>query len=155
MLLRFLCMSAMLLQLCPILCDATDCVACQAPLSMGFPRQEYCSGLPCPLTQGSNPHLLQLLHCKQITYCWATGEAPLCFYCIAKCIIQNCTYIPSPLNFPPIQVTSAFSSVSCAVQYVPTGCLFYTHYQYCICVNPSLPIPSHLFPLKGPGSWNP
>ena len=22
--------------------------ACQAPLSMGFPRQEYWSGLPCP-----------------------------------------------------------------------------------------------------------
>ena len=25
-----------------------DCIACQAPLSMGFPRQEYCSGLPLP-----------------------------------------------------------------------------------------------------------
>ena len=23
-------------------------VACQAPLSMGFPRQEYWNGLPCP-----------------------------------------------------------------------------------------------------------
>ena len=23
-------------------------VFCQAPLSMGFPRQEYGSGLPCP-----------------------------------------------------------------------------------------------------------
>ena len=23
-------------------------VACQAPLCMGFFRQEYCSGLPCP-----------------------------------------------------------------------------------------------------------
>ena len=23
-------------------------VACQAPLSMGFPRQEYWSGFPCP-----------------------------------------------------------------------------------------------------------
>ena len=38
-------------------------VACQAPLSMGFPRQEYWSGVPFPspadpLTQGSNPHLL-------------------------------------------------------------------------------------------------
>ena len=27
-----------------------DCsMDCQAPLSMGFSRQEYCSGLPCPL----------------------------------------------------------------------------------------------------------
>ena len=30
------------------LCDPTDCVACQAPLSMGFSRQEYWSGLPFP-----------------------------------------------------------------------------------------------------------
>ena len=36
--------------------------ALQAPLSVGFSRQEYWSGLPCPSpgifpTQGSNPHL--------------------------------------------------------------------------------------------------
>ena len=30
-------------------------VACQAPLSMGFPRQEYWSGLPCP-TPGDLPN---------------------------------------------------------------------------------------------------
>ena len=32
-------------QLCPTLCHPTDC---KAPLSIGFPRQEYCSGLPFP-----------------------------------------------------------------------------------------------------------
>ena len=37
-------------------------VACQAPLSMEFSRQEYWNGLPFPIqgifpTQGSNPHL--------------------------------------------------------------------------------------------------
>ena len=42
-------------------------VALQAPLSMGLSRQEYWNGLPCPppgvfLTQGSNLHLLRLLH---------------------------------------------------------------------------------------------
>ena len=31
-------------------------VACQAPLSMGFPRQEYCSGLPFP-SPGDCPNL--------------------------------------------------------------------------------------------------
>ena len=41
-------------------------VAQQAPLSMGFSRQEYYSGLPCPPTadlpnQGSNSCLLSLL----------------------------------------------------------------------------------------------
>ena len=37
-------------------------VACQAPLSIGFSRQEYWSGLPCAVPgdlpdQGLNPHL--------------------------------------------------------------------------------------------------
>ena len=35
-------------QLCPPLCDPMDCVAHQTPLSMGFSRQEYWSGLPFP-----------------------------------------------------------------------------------------------------------
>ena len=30
------------------LCDVLWTVACQAPLSMGFSRQEYWSGVPCP-----------------------------------------------------------------------------------------------------------
>ena len=42
-------------------------IACQAPLSMGFSRKEYWSGLPFPSpgifpTQGSNTRLLYLLH---------------------------------------------------------------------------------------------
>ena len=36
------------LQLCPTLCDPMDC-SHQTPLSMGFSRQGYWSGLPCPL----------------------------------------------------------------------------------------------------------
>ena len=36
------------LQSCPTLCDPMDYIACQAPLSMGFSRQEHWSGLPCP-----------------------------------------------------------------------------------------------------------
>ena len=35
------------LQSCLTLCDSMD-LARQAPLSMGFSRQEYWSGLPCP-----------------------------------------------------------------------------------------------------------
>ena len=35
-------------QLCLTLCNPIDCVACCAPLSMGFSRQEYWSGLPFP-----------------------------------------------------------------------------------------------------------
>ena len=40
-------MCAKWLQPCPTLCDPMI-VSCQAPLSMGFSRQEYWSGLPCP-----------------------------------------------------------------------------------------------------------
>ena len=54
--------------------------AYQVPLSMGFSRQEYWSGLSFTsprdlLTQGSNLYLLWLLHCRQIVYHWATWEA--------------------------------------------------------------------------------
>ena len=41
-------MCAKLLQSCPTLRDPMDCIAHQAPLSMGFSRQENWSGLPCP-----------------------------------------------------------------------------------------------------------
>ena len=47
---RFWCVRA---QSCPILCDPWT-VARQAPPSMGFPRQEYWSGLPFP-TPGDLP----------------------------------------------------------------------------------------------------
>ena len=40
---------------CLILCDPVD-IACQALLSMGFSRQEYRSGLPCP-SPGDLPDL--------------------------------------------------------------------------------------------------
>ena len=40
-------------QLCPILCDAMD--ISQTPLSMGFSKQEYWSGLPFP-TPGDLPN---------------------------------------------------------------------------------------------------
>ena len=40
-------MCAKSLQLCPALCNTLKTVAHQAPLSMGFSRQEYWSGLPC------------------------------------------------------------------------------------------------------------
>ena len=55
------------------LCVTSWTVAHQAPLTMGFSRQEYWSGLPCPppgifLTWGLNPLLLLLLHCRWILY---------------------------------------------------------------------------------------
>ena len=72
----FLC--AKVLQLWPTLCDPMDynlpgssirgilqtrILSCHILLQGFFP------------TQGSNPSLLQLLRCKWILYCWATGKA--------------------------------------------------------------------------------
>ena len=57
-------------------------VGCQAPLSMGFPRQEYGSGLPFPSPEdlpnpGIEPHLL---HCRQILYHWVIREASMALW---------------------------------------------------------------------------
>ena len=41
-----MCVRAHLLQPCPTLCDPVA-IALQAPLSMGFSREEYWSELPC------------------------------------------------------------------------------------------------------------
>ena len=38
----------LVVQPCPTLCDPMDYIACQAPLSMEFSKQEYWSGLPFP-----------------------------------------------------------------------------------------------------------
>ena len=48
-------------------------VPCQVPLPMGFPRQEYWSGLTFPSpwnlpNPGIKLYLLHLLHCRQILY---------------------------------------------------------------------------------------
>ena len=82
-------------KLCLTLFDPTDCVACQAPLSRGFPRHEYWSGFPFPSseifpTQGSNP---RLLHWRQILDRWATWEAHFmnnewCVYVNPKLLIS-------------------------------------------------------------------
>ena len=57
-------------------------VAHWAPLSVGFPRQEYWSGLPFA-SPGDLPNLgvewwllLHLLHCRWILSHWGPGEAP-------------------------------------------------------------------------------
>ena len=57
------------------LCGTLQTVACRGPLSMGLSRQEYWSCCHALLqgilpTQGSNLHLLSLLH-------WHTGSLPL------------------------------------------------------------------------------
>ena len=67
----FHCMHAKSLQLY-LISSTPWTVACQAPPSMGFCRQEYWSELPFPpprdLTQEWIPSLLCFLHCRWILY---------------------------------------------------------------------------------------
>ena len=71
-------------------------VACQAPLSMGFSRQEYWSALPCPPpgifpTQGLNPGLL---HCRQILYHLSHQGGPYLAEEMMKCRV--CFWLLGP-----------------------------------------------------------
>ena len=67
----------------------------QLPLSMGFSRQEYWSGLPCPpgdLSLGLNPHLPCLLH-------WRWILCPLSHLGSPSCSIFNfCFCLPFKLQ---------------------------------------------------------
>ena len=67
------------------LCSLQLCPTRGNPIDYSLPgssvpgtRWQYWSGLSCPPlrdlpTQGLNPHLLRLLHCRRILYCWATS----------------------------------------------------------------------------------
>jgi len=78
-------------------------VACQAPLSMGFYRQEYWCGLPFPslgdlpdpLTQGSNLPFLCLLYYRWVLYLWATGKPA---YMYISSVAQSCPTLSNPMN---------------------------------------------------------
>ena len=85
-------------------------VAHQAPLSLGFPRQEYQSGLPFPLpgilpSQGSNLSLFSLLLCRRILYCWATRKAYKYIY-----IYIYITYIYRHFPFIKLHATQLYYS---------------------------------------------
>ena len=85
---------------CVWLCVTPRTIAHQSPLPMGFSRQEYWSGLPCPpsghlLTQGSNPCLLSLLR-------WQAGSLPL---------------VP-PGKIPPSPYLSSVQLLSCVRLFV-------------------------------------
>ena len=76
-------MCAKLLQLCSALATLWT-IAYQAPVSMGFSRQEYWSGLPCP-PPGDLPNpgiepgsLISLALAGRFFTTSTTSEAPIC-----------------------------------------------------------------------------
>ena len=110
------CMRAKSLQSCPILCDPI--VAHQASLSIGFSRQEYWSGLPCP-PPGDHPHpwikpmsLMSLEMTGGFFTTSATWEAQrracCCCCCSVASVVSDCvrphrrqpTRLPCPRDSP-------------------------------------------------------
>ena len=93
-------------QLCLILATPWT-VAHQAPLSMGFFRQEYWSGLPFP-TPGDVPHQgsnLGLLYCRWILYCLKHQGSPLAPFTVKfygkQCAFSTSLSQPCCLNSLP------------------------------------------------------
>ena len=60
---------------CLTLCDPMDCVARQAPLSMGFSTQEYWSGLPFP-SPGDIPNAMIKLRSPELQVDSLSTESP-------------------------------------------------------------------------------
>ena len=81
------CVHAKSLQLCLTLCDPWT-VACQAPPSMGFSRQEFWSGLPCPspgdlLDPGMEPkNLMSPIY-------WLAGSLPTSTSCASGLVLRE------------------------------------------------------------------
>ena len=73
------CLCAKSLQSCPSLCYPADFSPPRSLCPWDCPGKNTgvgCHGLLQGIfpTQGSNPRLLRLLHCRQILYCWAPGK---------------------------------------------------------------------------------
>ena len=93
-------MHAKLLQLCPTLCDPWI-IAHQDPLSMGFSKQEYWSGLPCSPPgdlpdPGVEPMSLTFLH-------WQVGSLPLAPLGKPKLRCGQYHFSSWLINYMPIQ----------------------------------------------------
>ena len=85
-------------QLCPILCDLMESIAHQAPLSMGFSRQEYWSRLPFSSPEDPedpedlpNPGIKPASPALQTDYHLSQQArlSPCLFNLYAECIMQN------------------------------------------------------------------
>ena len=81
-------------------------VACQAPLSMGFSRQEYWSGLPFP-----SPRDLLDAKIKPTSPSWEVDSLPLSYLAIYFGVVFVFSAIPAVecgILFPPAETKPGF-----------------------------------------------
>ena len=95
----YICMRAKLLPLC--LCATLWTVARHAPLSMGFSRQDYCSGLPCPpLGDLPDPGIkpMSLMSPSLAGRFFITGATWEAHICINKIFLNHMFVLPFQKN---------------------------------------------------------
>ena len=78
----YVCVYVLVSQSYLTLCESTDCIACQVPLSMEFSRQEYFSGLLFPSPKDfPNPGIKPMSSIAgRLFTIWATGKLKECTY---------------------------------------------------------------------------
>ena len=82
------------LQWCPTLCDSIDCSP-QAPLSMGFSRQECWSGLPFP-----SPSIVDLCLSQSLNSFHPTCPLGIYMFCLfSVCVSISSLWIRLPIAF--------------------------------------------------------
>ena len=113
---------------CPTLCNPWT-VTHQAPLSMGFSRQEYWSGLPFPSPGGSSQPKNQAhvsFIARQILYHWATNILPCCSVthsCLTLCDPMDC----SMPGFPVITISQSSIKLMSIKSVIPSNYLILCH----------------------------
>ena len=95
-------------------------VACQAPLSVGFPRQEYWSRLAIPysrgilLTQGLNPNLMCLLHWQLDSLPLVLPGKPRCTAGQLKYSLHKMEFLFSSGSVPSVVFTAVADNATCS-----------------------------------------
>ena len=113
-------------------------VAQQAPLSMGFSRQEYWSKLPCPpLGDLSNLGIkpVSLLH---LLY-WQMGSLPLVPPIVFKSVTQSCLTLCNPMDCTNLTDTNW---CMCLYHQLPELAETHVHW-FSDAIQPSHPLLSH------------
>ena len=90
---------AQLLQSCLTLCDPMDCNPPGYSVH-GILQARILEWVARGSSMGTNPCLLNLLHCRQILYCWATGESALEITDPWLIMVHNCSLSLRIREFP-------------------------------------------------------
>ena len=143
------------LQSCPTLCEPMYCIAHQAPLSMGFPRQEYWSGLPYPPPEDLPNTGMELKSsvspALQADSLWLSHwESPVHVYCCCCVVAWSCLALCNPMDSSMPGLLVPYHLLDFAQTFVHWVC---DAFQLSYPLLPSSPPPFNLSPHQGLLKW--